>query len=68
MDSKAGVEETIRERDEDEIPDEVHHSVEGGKKDPLVRRQELLVNSGLAEVWFILLQHNILSNLTCGSI
>jgi pumilio family protein 6 len=24
--------------------------VEGGKKDPFLRRQELLVNSGLAEV------------------
>lgn len=27
--------------------------VEGGKKDPTLRRQELLVNSGLAKVsWF----------------
>ncbi|CAN6551311.1 unnamed protein product [Malus baccata var. baccata] len=30
-------------------PDDGLHSVEGGKKDPAVRRQELLVQSGLAE-------------------
>lgn len=28
------------------------HSVEGGKKDPSVRRHELLVDSGLAEVCY----------------
>ena len=28
------------------------HLVEGGKKDPFLRRQELLVNSGLAEVCY----------------
>lgn len=32
-------------------PDEIH-SADGGKKDPSLRRQELLVNSGFAEVWF----------------
>lgn len=30
--------------------DESTHLVDGGKKDPSVRRQELLVKSGLAEV------------------
>lgn len=28
---------------------------EGGKKDPLVRRRELLINSGLAEVCHIII-------------
>lgn len=36
--------------DESADPDEDIHLVEGGKKDPYLRRQELLVNSGLAEV------------------
>lgn len=39
------------EHDEDGSPDEVDHSINGGKKDPLIRRRELLVNSGLAEVF-----------------
>lgn len=38
------------EIDEDAAPDAINQGVEGGKKDPSVRRQELLVNSGLAEV------------------
>ncbi|KAI6706920.1 hypothetical protein NL676_009882 [Syzygium grande] len=37
------------EHDKDGSPDEVDHSINGGKKDPLIRRRELLVNSGLAE-------------------
>lgn len=36
--------------DESEGPAENLHLVEGGKKDPHIRRQELLVSSGLAEV------------------
>ncbi|XP_031277171.1 pumilio homolog 24 [Pistacia vera] len=35
--------------DESTSPSEDLHLVEGGKKDPYLRRQELLVNSGLAE-------------------
>lgn len=32
---------------------EILHSVEGGKKDAILRRQELLIDSGLAEVFCI---------------
>ena len=31
-------------------PNDSLHTVEGGKKDPSIRRQELLVKSGLVEV------------------
>lgn len=46
---ETGEEEKIKE---EEIPasGESLDLTEGGKKDPLLRRQELLVNSGLAEV------------------
>uniref|UniRef100_A0A803MTT6 PUM-HD domain-containing protein n=1 Tax=Chenopodium quinoa TaxID=63459 RepID=A0A803MTT6_CHEQI len=37
------------EADESMEPEEDTHLAEGGKKDPFVRRQELLVKSGLAE-------------------
>ncbi|XP_021730294.1 pumilio homolog 24-like [Chenopodium quinoa] len=37
------------EADESMEPEEDTHLAEGGKKDPFVRRQELLVRSGLAE-------------------
>lgn len=36
--------------DEANTNDDDLHLVEGGKKDPSIRRQELLVKSGLAEV------------------
>ena len=36
--------------DTENVESENLNSVEGGKKDPFLRRQELLVNSGLAEV------------------
>ncbi|KAK3429606.1 hypothetical protein EUGRSUZ_E01101 [Eucalyptus grandis] len=48
-DKKADTEMAEVEHDEDGNPDEVDHSINGGKKDPLIRRRELLVNSGLAE-------------------
>lgn len=38
---------------------------ESGKKDPLVRRQELLLNSGLAEVAFFSFHSNNLVILPC---
>ncbi|KAJ0093529.1 hypothetical protein Patl1_24980 [Pistacia atlantica] len=41
--------ETAVWADESTSPSEDLHLVEGGKKDPYLRRQELLVNSGLAE-------------------
>ncbi|GMN63404.1 hypothetical protein TIFTF001_032477 [Ficus carica] len=43
------VEVTEAEADRSSDPEDSVHVVEGGKKDPSVRRQELLVKSGLAE-------------------
>lgn len=44
------MEVTEAEADRSSDPEDSVHVVEGGKKDPSVRRQELLVKSGLAEV------------------
>lgn len=44
------VEVTDAEDNRSSDPGETLHTVEGGKKDPSVRREELLVKSGLAEV------------------
>ncbi|XP_030540132.1 pumilio homolog 24 [Rhodamnia argentea] len=50
VEGKADMEMAVaEEQDEDGIPDVVDHLINGGKKDPLIRRRELLVNSGLAE-------------------
>lgn len=43
---------------------EILEMLEGGKKDPLIRRQELLVKSGLAEVCFLKIKHIILDSVT----
>lgn len=48
--AKSDLEATTAEASENASPSESHHLAEGGKKDPNVRRQELLVGSGLAEV------------------
>ena len=41
------------EVDGGEVSAEGSEAVEGGKKDPLIRRHELLVDSGLAEVRYL---------------
>lgn len=46
------IEEGAPEVDTEVDPDDDIQLPEGGKKDPFLRRQELLVNSGLAEVCF----------------
>lgn len=43
---------TATESGKDDTPAEDLHLAEGGKKDPSLRRMELLVSSGLAEVCF----------------
>ena len=48
--TKGDLEVTTAEANENTSPSESHHIAEGGKKDPNLRRQELLVDSGLAEV------------------
>ena len=47
-----GREVTMEKPDESTSP-EALQLIEGGKKDPSIRRQELLVGSGLAEVCYI---------------
>ncbi|RVW99148.1 Pumilio-like 24 [Vitis vinifera] len=47
--TKGDLEVTTAEANENTSPSESHHIAEGGKKDPNLRRQELLVDSGLAE-------------------
>ncbi|KAJ9699672.1 hypothetical protein PVL29_005507 [Vitis rotundifolia] len=47
--TKGDPEVTTAEANENTSPSESHHIAEGGKKDPNLRRQELLVDSGLAE-------------------
>lgn len=46
--------EEMEDEEENTVTEHTDHeenvTAAGGKKDPLVRRQELLVNSGLAEV------------------
>lgn len=46
------MEETADEANDDKHSGDDSHPVESGKKDPIVRRQELLIKSGLAEVGF----------------
>jgi pumilio family protein 6 len=46
---------TVGEGNKDTSSGDNIQLVEGGKKDPFLRRQELLVNSGLAEVCFTFL-------------
>lgn len=48
--SKEDNEMPVDEPDKDETPVDDSDLVESGKKDPFVRRQELLIKSGLAEV------------------
>ena len=48
--AKSDPEATTAEASENASPSESHHLAEGGKKDPNVRRRELLIDSGLAEV------------------
>lgn len=42
-----------------EDDNEVSYAVDGGKKDPSLRRQELLISSGLAEVCSSKLKWNV---------
>lgn len=51
---ESGTGEMEGEVDESKVSAEGSEVVEGGKKDPLIRRHELLVDSGLAEVCFFL--------------
>lgn len=46
----SGTEDVIVDSNKSTTPGESTDLIDGGKKDHLVRRQELLVNSGLAEV------------------
>ncbi|CAK9145615.1 unnamed protein product [Ilex paraguariensis] len=46
---RSGTDEILAEPDSSEGPEESPHTIEGGKKDPFVRRQELLITSGLAK-------------------
>ncbi|CAI8610701.1 unnamed protein product [Vicia faba] len=48
-DSKEDIEVKMPEVNEDKTSEDVTDLAESGKKDPFVRRQELLINSGLAE-------------------
>ncbi|XP_059632769.1 pumilio homolog 24 isoform X2 [Cornus florida] len=48
-DDKSDTEEAADKANRNTGPGESGHIIEGGKKDPLVRRQELLINSGFAE-------------------
>lgn len=48
MENETGEKES--EADGSKVSAEGSEVVEGGKKDPLIRRHELLVDSGLAEV------------------
>lgn len=57
----SGREVTMAEADESTSPESLL-LVEGGKKDPSIRRQELLVGSGLAEVCYIQI-----SKILCSS-
>lgn len=45
--------EVTMEKPDDSTSPETLQLIEGGKKDPSIRRQELLVGSGLAEVCYI---------------
>jgi hypothetical protein len=49
-DSKEDIEVEVPEVNEDKTSVDDTDLADGGKKDPFVRRQELLINSGLAEV------------------
>lgn len=49
-DSKEDIEVKVLEVNEDKTSEDDTDLAESGKKDPFVRRQELLINSGLAEV------------------
>ncbi|XLS90050.1 hypothetical protein HN51_066058, partial [Arachis hypogaea] len=47
--SKEDTEMAVDERSKDDTPKDDSYVAESGKKDPFVRRQELLIKSGLAE-------------------
>lgn len=55
MENDTGEKES--EADGSKVSAEGSEVVEGGKKDPLIRRHELLVDSGLAEVCCFTLCH-----------
>lgn len=49
-DKTSKVEEHSDKEAEEDVEDEANKDKTSGKKDPIVRRQELLIKSGLAEV------------------
>lgn len=55
----------VPEVNEDKTSADDTDPAESGKKDPLVRRQELLINSGLAEVGYFSFPSNNLVILPC---
>ena len=59
------IEVKVPEVNEDKTSVDDTDLAESGKKDPLVRRQELLINSGLAEVGCFSFPSNNLDILPC---
>jgi len=59
------IEVKVPEVNEDKTSVDDTDLAESGKKDPLVRRQELLINSGLAEVGCFNFPSNNLDILPC---
>lgn len=53
--AKNDMEVTVAKANRSSDPGDSLHAVEGGKKDPSIRRQELLVKSGLAEVCYFII-------------